>query len=105
MTKNITISIDDFCEEFDSVNADTTVCFMISNNTYDFNLKCQKKNIDFWGMVKEGIRFFVEGAEIGSHGTIFGVSLCKKEEDEISIDYIFCNNKGKQVFFVSVLKE
>ena len=105
MAKNITMSIDNFCEEFDSVNADTTVCFIISNNIYDFNLKCKKKNIDFWSMVKEGIRFFVDGIEIGSHGTIFDVSLCEKEEDEISIDYIFCNNKGKRVFFVSVLKE
>lgn len=105
MTKITTMSIDAFCEEFGTVDAEKIVCFMISNNMYDFNLKCKKKNIDFWSMVKGGIRFFIEETGIGSHGTIFGVSLCQKEGDEVSSDYIFCNNKGERLFFVSVLNE
>lgn len=100
-----TMLINDFCEEFDAVNAEATICFIISNNKYDLNLKCRKKNIEFWDMPKAGLRFFIEGAEIGSHGVLFNIVTCLKEEDIISIDYIFYNNRGERVCSVSILKE
>lgn len=96
---------EEFCEQFDTVNEEATVCFVISNDQYDINLKCKKRNIDFWPMKKKGMRFFVDGSEIDYHGTIFDVVTCTIEEDNMSIDYCFYDVRGERVCFVSVLKE
>lgn len=96
---------EEFCEEFDKVDAETTVCFMVSNEKYDINLKCQKKNIEFWAMREKGMRFFVDGSEIDYHGTIFDVVTCAIEKDDVSIDYTFYDVRGERVCFVSVLLE
>lgn len=102
------ITIEEFCKKFETVDSDAVVCLMVSCNNYEIQTKCRKHCIDLWSMESEkGIRFFIEGMESDTQGTIYNVERCKIEEDDVSIDYSLFEGDSieKPMFYISVLKE
>lgn len=95
-----------FLKEFDNVNDDAIVCLIISNEVYEIFSKCRKRNVDIWALNEKGIRFFIEGADINSHGAMLSAEKCKVLEDDTSIDYcIYDHNFKNRLICISVLKE
>ena len=102
------VTIEEFCKKFETVDPDAVVCLMISSNNYEIQTKCRKHYINLWSMESEKeIRFFIEGMESDTQGTIYNVERCEIEEDEVSIDYsLFDKDSIKTpLLFISVLKE
>lgn len=102
------ITIEEFCEKFETVDPDAVVCLIVSCNNYEIQTKCRKHYIDLWSMESEkGIRFFIEGMEFDTQGTIYNVGKCEIKEDDVSIDYSLFEGDSieKPMFYISVLKE
>lgn len=99
-----TINIADFCEQFESINPEVFVCLFFNDTTSTY-LECRKRNVEFWAMQNEGLRFFITGSEVKSHGTFLKATTCNIERYGTSIDYNICDKKGKPLFTVCCLLE
>lgn len=102
------ITIEEFCKKFETVDSDAVVCLMVSCNNYEIQTKCRKHCIDLWSMESEkGIRFFIEGMEFDTQGTIYNVGKCEIKEDDVSIDYSLFEGDSIETLLlsVSILKE
>ena len=100
------MSIVEFCEEFDQLDGEVTVLYMMFNKSENFTIqtKCQKQSIEFWaGANDKGIRFFVEGADITSNGIFCEAVKCIKQVNDASVDYDIYDKSGKVLFLVSIL--
>lgn len=102
------VTVEEFCKKFESVDPETMVCLIISNNNYEIQTRCYKQYIEFWPIIFEkGIRFFIGGTEFDTQGTIYNVEKCKTEEDDASVDYNLFEGDSIEnpLIHVSVLKE
>ena len=105
MEKTKEMSIVEFCEEFDTVDSEATIiCVRYDEEqTFISNIKCVKRNVEFWAGVEKGVRFFIDGLDINFHGIFLEAVKCFRVKDDVSVDYDIYDGSGKRLFLVSVL--
>lgn len=104
MEKIKEMSIVDFCEKFDVVNSDAIVVCGIGNKGANMFTKCKKQNIEFWAINDGGLRFFIDGANIGSNGVVLEAVKCVITEDNIVLNYDICDKSNKILLSIGIMR-